>query len=90
VTDPVVITRAQVAEVLGISLATFTDRVGEMRREHRFPLPLPSSGGRRYARAAVVAWINGRTGPAPNADMEMAVSEVEAILMGRARSMAAG
>lgn len=84
--EALVITRAEVAEMLGISVATFGDRVGEMRRRHHFPWALPGSGGRRYARAAVVAWINGRPGPPPNPDTEAAVAECEAILLGRARA----
>lgn len=93
-----VITRAQVAALLGISPATLVDRVGELRRTHGFPQALPGSGGRRYARALVLAWINRRPAPAPNAGSsspsgaagEQAVADCEAILLGRARAMAAG
>lgn len=84
--EPLVITRAQVAELLGIAPSTLLDRVGDLRRNHNFPQALPGSGGRRYARAAVVAWVNGRPGPAPNPDTEAAVAECEAILLGRARA----
>ena len=88
--EPPVITRAQVAELLGISPATLLDRIGHMRRQHGFPEAIPASGGRRYSRAAVLAWIEQRPGPPPNPETEAAVAEAEAILLGRARSMAAG
>lgn len=83
-----VITRAEVAHLLGISPATLLDQVGALRRDHGFPHAIPGSGGRRYSRAAVVAWIDGRPAPVPNPDMEQAVAECEAILLGRARAMA--
>jgi len=82
--DPVVITRAQVAELLGIAPATLADRVGDLRLRHGFPRAIPGSGGRRYSRALVVGWIDGRPGPAPNSAEELDVGACEAILLERA------
>ena len=88
--EPLVITRAQVAELLGISPATFVGRVGEMRLHHGFPPAIPCSGGRRYSRAAVLAWIDGRPSAPTNPALEADVAACEAILLGRAQAMAAG
>jgi predicted DNA-binding transcriptional regulator AlpA len=85
-----VITRAQVAELLGMAPATLLDRIGHMRQHHAFPHAIPGSGGRRYSRAAVLAWIERRPTPPPNPALEQDVAECEAILLGRARAMAAG
>jgi predicted DNA-binding transcriptional regulator AlpA len=89
-TDTPTITRAQVAGLLGIAPATLQGRVAELRRDHAFPMPVPCSGGRRYSRAKVVAWIEGRAAAPPhNPAMEANVAECEAILLGRARAMLA-
>jgi hypothetical protein len=88
--DSAVITRAQVAELLGVSPATMLDRVAEWRRRHGFPHAIPGSGGRRYSRTAVLAWIEGRPTPAPNPALEADVAACEAILLGRAHAMAVG
>ena len=87
--DTPVITRVQVAELLGIAPATLAARVGDLRRNHGFPQAIPGSGGRRYSRALVIAWIDRRPGPPPNPDLEQDVAACEAILLGRARAMAA-
>lgn len=88
--DSPVITRAQVAALLGIAPSTLLARIGELRTRHNFPDALPCSGGRRYSRALVLSWIDAR--PAvPQADAAHQAAEHEAILIARARAaMAAG
>ena len=88
---PVIITTAQVAGLLGIQPSTFLARAGELRQHHAFPAAIPCSGGRRYSRAAVLAWIDGHRPPAPppDATLEQDVAACEAVLLHRARAMLA-
>lgn len=81
------ITRAQVAELLGIAPATLGTHLPVLRGTHAFPAPIPCSGGRRYSRAQIVAWIDGTRPPAPATDLEQDVAAAEAILLGRARAV---
>lgn len=86
--EPLVITAAQVAELLGITPERLRQTGARLRRAHGFPPALPGSGGRRYSRAVVTAWIDGHRPPAPhNPAMEADVSACEAVLLRRAGAM---
>lgn len=80
------ITRAQVAQLLGIAPATLSDHLPRLRGSHAFPAPIPCSGGRRYSRAQVVAWIDGTRPPRVNDTLEPDIAAAEAVLLGRARA----
>jgi hypothetical protein len=88
--DPPIITRAQVAALLGVRPASLHGRIGWMRTQHGFPGAMPGSGGRRYSRQAVLDWIH-RAGAPPspphNPAMEQDVAACEALLISRARAM---
>lgn len=90
-TDSPVITRAQVAALLGIAPSTLLARIGELRTRHNFPAALPGSGGRRYSRALVLAWIDARPAVPHTLPPGQDTIDHEAILLARARAtMAAG
>jgi predicted DNA-binding transcriptional regulator AlpA len=86
-----IITRAQVADLLGVSPSTLLGRIAELRRAHQFPPAVPCSGGRRYSRAAILAWIDGHRPPARPADpaLDADVAACEAVLLTRAHAMLA-
>jgi predicted DNA-binding transcriptional regulator AlpA len=88
---PVIITTAQVAELLGIQPSTFLARVGELRQHHAFPAAIPCSGGRRYSRAQILAWIERGPAPAPpiTSTPDQDVAACEDILLQRAHAMMA-
>jgi len=87
--EPISITLSQVAALMGCAPSTMGEKIGELRRAHGFPPPIPHS--RRYSRAQVLAWINGHRppAPAPDATLEQDVAACEAVLIGRARAMLA-
>lgn len=88
---PPIITSAEVATLLGIAKSTLQDGIAQLRRAHHFPAAIPGSGGRRYSRAAILAWINGArpTTPPPTAATDQDVATAEAVLLHRARTMLA-
>lgn len=89
-TERKVITRAEVAELLGITPERLRQTGPRLRREHGFPPSLPGSGGRRYALALVVAWIDRRPTDPASTTPEADASAFERTLLARAAAMAAG
>jgi predicted DNA-binding transcriptional regulator AlpA len=88
--DSPTLTAAEVAALLGWETGTFYRKVTDLKRHHGFPPPMP--GGRRYSRAAVLAWIDrgGTPAPAPAAPLPGLDADVvacEARLLDRARSI---
>lgn len=89
--EPLTLTAAGIAALLGCKVETVYRRVGDWRRDHGFPAPLP--GSRLYSAAAVSAWIDrgGLPAPPPPATPALAddMAACEARLVDRARLMVA-
>ncbi|MFN0183025.1 MAG: hypothetical protein ACKVQR_04315 [Aquabacterium sp.] len=89
------ITIAEAAALLGVQKDTLQHRIAAMRRTAGFPAPIPYSGGRRYSRDLVLAWINGMTPATRPATATVtlfapdgpALAEAEATLLRRAHAM---
>lgn len=92
--EPVTLSTAEVAALLGLSRARFVGWVGRARCDYGFPLKVPHT--HRYSRAAVLAWIarNGAPEPPPPAPPAPATPQqdviaAEDVLLRRAHAMIA-
>ncbi len=54
-------TMKEVAELLGINVSTFRNRLGDLVAKHGMPMRLP--GRRRFSRRAIDQWIDRYNGP---------------------------
>ena len=59
--EPLTYTVQEVADLLGIKVATFRNRFDDLVSKHGMPMRLP--GRRRFSRRAIDQWIERYNGP---------------------------